>query len=347
MNRIIKRMEELLEFQNHRAASTNTLRSHQNQRLEDFLVPMEDIQMAVGNFSLDQLVGKGGFGSIYKGQLSELWQSRTVAIKRLNQSGYQGKNEFRNELELIFRFQHVNIIPFVGYCDQGNEMIIITEYAVNGSLDRHLEDRKKRGGLTWKQRLKICLGAARGLDYLHSGGGKNNKVVHRDVKSGNILLGENLEAKICDFGLSRTGPPNKQSTGIYTHAAGTRYYVDPIYQESGKLRTQSDVYSFGVVMFEMLSGLVAYHQKHIGGKPQYLMNLVRRYSAGGLNKLIDPLIKDQIDTRSFLTFQEIAYECISMNHKQRPTMEMIIDRIEEALDYQENYLSMAALKMID
>ncbi|PWA61113.1 protein kinase-like domain-containing protein [Artemisia annua] len=304
--------------------------------------------MAVGNFSLDQLAGGGGFGSVYKGQLSERWQNRTVAIKRLNQKGYQGKNEFRNELELIFRFQHVNIIPFIGYCDQGNEMIIITEYAVNGSLDRHLEDPKKRGGLTWEQRLRICLGAARGLDYLHSGSGKNKKVVHRDVKSGNILLGENLEAKICDFGMSRADPKNKESTGIYTKAAGTSYYIDPVYQESGKLRTQSDVYSFGVVMFEMLSGLMAYRRKHFGdGKPQYLINLVRRYYTGGLYILIDPLVKDQTDTRSFLTFQEIAYECISMNYKERPTMEMIIDRIEEALGYQENYLSMASLKIID
>nr|GEW29033.1 protein kinase, ATP binding site-containing protein [Tanacetum cinerariifolium] len=348
MNRIIKRMEELLEFQNHGAASTNTLRSHQNRKLEDFLVPLEDIRIAVGNFSSDQLAGGGGFGSVYKGKLSERWQDRTAAIKRLNQNGYQGKNEFRNELELIFRFHHVNIIPFIGYCDQGNEMIIITEYAINGSLDRHLEDKIKRGALTWEQRLRICLGAARGLDYLHSGRGKDNKVVHRDVKSANILLDEYMEAKVCDFGMSRAGPKNQQSTGIYTKTAGTSYYIDPIYQESGKLRTQSDVYSLGVVMFEMLSGLMAYRRKHFGdGKPQYLINLVRRYYNGGLAILMDPLIKDKTDTRSFLTFQEIAYECISMNYKERPTMEMIIDRIEEALGYQETYLSMGALKIND
>ncbi|GJU78642.1 protein kinase, ATP binding site-containing protein [Tanacetum coccineum] len=255
----------------------------------------------------DKLAGGGGIGSVYKGQLLERWQNRTAAIKCLNQSG--------------------------------NEMIIVTEYAINGSLDRHLKDQIKRGGLTWEHRLRICLGAARGLDYHHSGHGKDNKVVHRDVKSANILLDENMEAKICDFGMSKAGQQNQQSTGIYTKAAGTPYYMDPIYQESGKLRTQSDVYSFGVAMFEMLSRLMAYRRKHFGdGKPQYLINLVRRYYTGGLDILMDPLIKDQTDTRSFLTFQEIAYECISINYKERPTMEMIIDQVEEALGYQVSFL---------
>ncbi|GJY76117.1 protein kinase, ATP binding site-containing protein [Tanacetum coccineum] len=190
MSWVIKRTEELLEFQ--------------------------DIQIAAKHFSSDQLAEGGGFASVYKGQLSERWQNRTAAIKCLNQSG--------------------------------NEMIIVTEYAINGSLDRHLEDQIKRGGLTWEHRLRICLGAARGLDYLHLGHGKDNKVVHRDVKSANILLDKNMEAKICDFGMSKAGQQNQQSTGIYTKAAGTPFTnTDPhLNQKVASSELNSDRISFGV-----------------------------------------------------------------------------------------------------
>ncbi|PWA93633.1 hypothetical protein CTI12_AA069310 [Artemisia annua] len=325
---------------NHQTAtSTATMGSHGYQKLEDLLIPLKEINLATCDFDNSSRIGDGGFGVVYKGRLSESWKNQEVAIKRLNKSGYQGKKEFLNELKLISRFHHQNIIPFIGYCDEGDEMILIYEYAINGSLDHHLQDRNKRRHLTWAQRLKICLGAAKGLDYLHSGLGDDNKVIHRDIKSGNILLGENLEAKICDFGLSKSDGGNQQQTKLYTNAAGTNYYMDPIYHESGILRTESDVYSFGVVMFEMLSGMPAWHRRRLGqDKPQPLIYLVRRYYDFGKDLLIDPQIKDQIDNDSFHTFIEIAYQCISFNSKERPTMEMIADKIEEALDFQQLYI---------
>ncbi|GJU80976.1 protein kinase, ATP binding site-containing protein [Tanacetum coccineum] len=336
MNRIIKKIEEALYIQNHQSAtSTTTMGSHRYQKLEDLLIPLKEINLATCNFDNNSRIGDGGFGVVYKGRLSESWKNQGVAIKRLNKSGYQGKKEFLNELKLISRFHHQNIIPFIGYCDEGDEMILIYEYAINGSLDHHLQDRNKRRHLTWAQRLKICLGAAKGLDYLHSGLGDDNKVIHRDIKSGNILLDENLEAKICDFGLSKSDGGNQQQTKLYTNAAGTNYYMDPIYHEGGILNTHSDVYSFGVVMFEMLSGMPAWHRRRLGhDKPQPLIYLVRRYYDFGKDLLIDPQIKDQIDNDSFHTFIEIAYRCISFNAKERPTMEMIADKIEEALDFQ-------------
>ena len=272
---------------------------------------------------------------VYKGQLSEKWPTHEVAIKRLDKTGHQGKKEFLNELKLIFKFHHQNIIPFIGYCDEGDEMILVYEYANNGSLDYHLEDKNRRRCLTWVKRLKICLGAAKGLEYLHTGLGEDNRVIHRDVKSGNILLDENMEAKICDFGLSKSDSAKQQQTKLYTNAVGTNYYTDPIYHEGGILRPESDVYSFGVVMFEMLSGMLAWYRRKIGdGKPRPLINLVRRYYDYGKELLIDPQIKDQIDNSSFQTFIETAYQCISFNSKERPTMEMIADKIEEALDFQ-------------
>ncbi|GJZ84722.1 protein kinase, ATP binding site-containing protein [Tanacetum coccineum] len=340
MNRIIKRIEEALYFQNYRSASTSTstttIRSQQYQKLEDLIIPLNEINLATGNFNENSKIGKGGFGVVYKGKLSKRWPDLQVAIKRLNKTSHQAKTDFQNELELISRFHHQNIIHFIGYCEEGDEMLLVYEYAINGSLEDHLENPSKIGCLTWAQRLKICLGAAKGLDYLHTGLGEDYRVIHRDVKSGNILLDENLEAKICDFGFSKPDSAKTlQQSKLYTKVAGTKFYLDPIYHESGILRTESDVYSFGVVMLEMLSGMPAWRVKSFGhDKPQPLINLVRRYYDYGKDLLIDPQIKAQIDKSSFHTFIEIAYRCISFNSKERPAMETIADKIEEALDFQ-------------
>ncbi|GJZ33063.1 protein kinase, ATP binding site-containing protein [Tanacetum coccineum] len=321
-----------LDITNHGAASNNSGRF---KKLEDSLIPLNDINKAIGVKGPETRIGDGGFGVVYKGQPSERWQNRTVAIKCLRPESYQGEYEFRNELNMIFSFNHENIIPFIGYCDEGNEKVIVYEYASNGSLDCHINDKNRRRCLTWEHRLKICLGAARGLDYLHSGLGEDNKVIHRDVKSANILLDHNLVAKICDFGLSKSGPVNQLQTQVYTNAAGTNFYMDPIYHESGVLRKESDVYSFGVVMFELLSGMLAYNRRKIeGGKSKPLINIVRRYYHYKPELLIDPLVRDEIDIRSFDTYSKVAFQCISFNSKERPTMETIVDRIEEALEFQ-------------
>ncbi|GJT98440.1 protein kinase, ATP binding site-containing protein, partial [Tanacetum coccineum] len=296
---------------------------------------LKDIDLAIGVKGPETQIGDGGFGVVYKAQPSECWQNRTVAIKCLRPESYQGEYEFRNELNMIFSFNHENIIPYIGYCDEGNEKIIVYEFASNGSLDGHINDKNRRRWLTWEHRLKICLGAARGLDYLHSGLGEDNKVIHRDVKSANILLDHNLVSKICDFGLSKSGLVNQLQTHVYTNAAGTNFYMDPIYHESGVLRKESDVYSFGVVMFELLSGMLAYNRRKIeGGKPKPLINIVRRYYDYKPELLIDPFLKDKIDSRSFDTYSKVAFQCISFNSKERPTMEIIVDRIEEALEFQ-------------
>ncbi|XP_052619847.1 myosin-6 [Lactuca sativa] len=312
--------------------------------LQSCLIPLEEIIRATKDFSREELIGSGGYGMVYKGQLSELWQNRTVAIKRLDHAGYQGESEFINELQMVSRLHHENIISFVGYCNDDNEMIIVHDYASNGSLDYHLQDPNKRRGIKWTQRLKICLGAARGLDYLHSGLEEPSRVIHRDVKSANILLDENFVAKICDFGLSKVGPTNLPNTQLYTKVAGTTFYLDPRYRESGILTKESDVYSFGVVMFEMLSGMLVYLPRNIGDdRAQSLMNFVRRYEQNDENKLIDNDIRDQIDTGSFNMFKEIAYQCVSFNFKDRPMMGTIVEKIEEALDIQENVDNVDAL----
>ncbi|KAL4587859.1 hypothetical protein LXL04_000733 [Taraxacum kok-saghyz] len=302
--------------------------------IEKYLIPLDEINRVTENFSRKRYIGGGGFGPVYKGQLSECWQNQIVAVKRLDADGHQGEREFRNEIELISRFHHENIIAFIGYCDEGGEMIIVYEYALNGSLDHYLQDPNKISCITWVQRLEICIGAARGLHYLHSGLGEKHIVIHRDIKSANILLDGNMVAKICDFGLSKMGTRNQPDTRLYTKVAGTQFYLDPTYLESCILQKESDVYSFGVVLFEILSGTLVYRGISIGDKRQSLINTVRRYNKNEPEKVLDPCMKHQIKWGSFDKFKEIAYQCISLSLTERPTLDNVIMQLEAALNIQ-------------
>ncbi|XP_071718470.1 probable receptor-like protein kinase At5g59700 [Rutidosis leptorrhynchoides] len=350
ISKVVKRLKEALYIQNH-GGFISTITQKNNKVLDDFKIPLDEINLAIGVKDKGTFTGEGGYGVVYRGTLSERWQNRKVAIKFLKpKDGVQQMElNFRSELEMIFNFSHQNIISFIGYCDEGAGRIIVYDLAANGSLDDYLWKEDNRRSLTWAQRLNICLGAARGLDYLHSGLGEEKKVIHRDVKSGNILLDENLEAKICDFGLSKSDSTVGQLyTHEYTPAVGTDFYIDPVYNEGGVLRKESDVYSFGVVMFELLSGMLAYDIRSFeDGKPaQPLLNQVRRYYEQRPELLIDPFIEKEINTPSFNAFKNIAIQCISFNSKERPTMELIADVLDEALDLQMELNFRTDLEMI-
>ncbi|PWA36258.1 protein kinase-like domain, Phloem protein 2-like protein [Artemisia annua] len=326
MDRIVKRITEALDIHNHAAASTIAIRCHLHQNLENPLIPLEEIRLATGNFSDESKIPNT---RVYKGQLSGRWGNRTAAFQRHNPK--YDEAEFRNELQMMSNLRHENIIQLIGYCDEEGEMIIIYDYAVNGSLESHLEDESQTRCLTWAQRLKICIGAARGLKHLQASHGENKILVHRNFNGGNILLDDNMEPLICGLGVSIV--VNRNTGQVHSIPVGPDYYIDPIYRESGIIKSETDVYSLGVVLFEMLTGMLAYYGSE---EPQFLINLVRRYSYDdGVVKLIDPHIKDQIDIHSFLIFKEIASKCISLNLKDRPSLNRIIKRIEEALRVQE------------
>lgn len=176
--------------------------------LENLLIPLEEIALATKNFSSENEIADGKFSVVYGGQLSEFWKNRTAAFKRFNEGRRQRKEEFLNELKFISTFNHENIVHFIGYCDEGNEMILAYEYPVNGSLADHLLDPEKRSCLTWSRHLKIFLDVAKGLDYLHSGPGECGRVIHGSVMPSNILLDESLKAKICGFNFSALIPGN-------------------------------------------------------------------------------------------------------------------------------------------
>ncbi|KAJ9540066.1 hypothetical protein OSB04_026572 [Centaurea solstitialis] len=309
------------------------------QELDRLKIPLEDIKSATNNFSDENLIGRGGFGRVYKAQLclsasttSSTDRGTTVAVKRLDVRGGksgQGKREFLMEIFMLASYKHHNLVSLVGFSDERGERIIVYEHEFHGSLDRHLATN-----LTWVQRLQICLGAARGLNHLHSGVSQGHRILHRDIKSSNILLNENWEAKISDFGLSRIGPTNQEFTFLITNAAGTFGYLDPVYVTTGILTKESDVYSFGVVLFEVLCGRLAM-TKEYKDERRSLSHLAQlHYKEGKLDEIIDPNIQKEIKPNSLRTFSSIAYQCLKQNRKQRPTMALVVEQLLISLEFQ-------------
>nr|XP_043625750.1 probable serine/threonine-protein kinase PBL28 [Erigeron canadensis] len=217
------------------------------RQFDHLKIPLESIKSATNNFAQESLIGRGGFGKVYMGVIDHSTGQHTkVAFKRLDRVFGQGDPEFWKEIMLLSLYRHENIVSLLGYCDDFGEKILVYEYASKKSLDSYINSEE----LTWVQRLQICIGAARGLSYLHAPSDTQLRVLHRDIKSSNILVDENWNAKIADFGLSKFAPVNKDFTYLISNAVGTFGYCDPLYVETGLLTKESDVYSFGVVLFE-------------------------------------------------------------------------------------------------
>ncbi|KAG6513098.1 hypothetical protein ZIOFF_023405 [Zingiber officinale] len=222
--------------------------SPQPNKLEPLNLSLNEIIKLTRNFSSTQVIGKGDFATVYK---AELHGGQLIAIKRAKKEHIATIHaEFKNEVELLTRIEHRNLVRLLGYTDKGNEFIIITEYVPNGTLREHL-DGKYGKTLDFSQRLEIAIDVAHGLTYLHHYAEKS--IIHRDVKSSNILLTEGFRAKVADFGFARTGPMEADQTHIQTKVKGTAGYVDPEYLKTCKLTVRSDVFSFGILLLEILS----------------------------------------------------------------------------------------------
>ncbi|XP_022006296.2 probable serine/threonine-protein kinase PBL28 isoform X1 [Helianthus annuus] len=304
------------------------------QELDHLRIPFDDIKSATNNFSHQNFLGQGGFGRVYKGQLPSTDSSEpgtTVAVKRLDvKLGGQGEHEFLTEILMLASYKHDNLVSLIGFSEDSNEKVLVYKYEVNGSLDKHLASID----LTWAQRLRICLGAAQGLEYLHEGVGAGHRVLHRDIKSSNVLLDAYWEAKISDFGLSKIGPTNQPFTFLVTNACGTFGYLDPLYLATGVLTKESDVYSFGVVLFEVLCGRPAMIVKHEDER-RFLSHLVKLHQEKGtLHQIIIPNLLEQMKPYSLEVFSNIAFQCLNEDRKQRPTMGLVVKELEKALEHQ-------------
>ncbi|KAL8269051.1 hypothetical protein R6Q59_002849 [Mikania micrantha] len=300
------------------------------KQFEHLKVQLEAIQSATNNFADESCIGKGGFGKVYKGKIASIDGRAMVALKRLDRTFGQGDSEFWKEIMMLSLYKHTNIVSLLGFCDDCGEKILVYEYLPNKSLDLYLNNDK----LTWIGRLKICIGAARGLAYLHSAIGTQQRVLHRDIKSSNILLDDDMNAKISDFGLSKFGPANQEYTFLFSNAVGTHGYCDPLYVENGFLTKESDVYSFGVVLFEVLCGRLCIDYRNNGN--QSLVGLARKsYEQNTINDIVYNHIRDEINRESLQAFATIAYQCLKRDREERPLMSDIVTALENALRYQE------------
>nr|GMD23308.1 serine/threonine-protein kinase PBS1 [Ipomoea batatas] len=213
---------------------------------------LKEMEEATNSFRDENLVGKGGFGRVYKGTLRS---GEVVAVKKMDlplSKEAEGEREFRVEVDILSRLDHPNLVSLIGYCADGKQRFLVYEYMHKGNLQDHLNGIGEVK-MEWPLRLKVALGAARGLAYLHSSSAVGIPIVHRDFKSTNILLSTKYEAKISDFGLAKLMPEG-QETCVTARVLGTFGYFDPEYTLTGKLTLQSDVYAFGVVMLELLTG---------------------------------------------------------------------------------------------
>ncbi|KAJ0861973.1 putative protein kinase RLK-Pelle-CrRLK1L-1 family [Helianthus annuus] len=292
-------------------------------------IPLWEISLATNGFAKENLIEEGGFGPVYKG-ISK--KHGSIAVKRLvyRQMFGQGDKEFKTEIALLSKCKHENIVSLRGFCDEDGEKILVYRYESNGSLNKQLNNEN----LTWIQRLRICLDAACGLQYLHENVESQLGIFHRDVKSPNILLDEGWKAKISDFGLSRAHPANMQASFLISNPCGTEGYIDPDYRNTCHLTQKSDVYSFGVVLWEVLCGRLAYVPSYNDDR-RYLNVLVEKhYIRKTLDKIIPSYLHKQMHTDSLLTFTKIASQCLK-NREERPTMKEVVDQLQEAIDHQQ------------
>lgn len=295
-----------------------------------------DMKTATKSFKSDTVLGIGGFGTVFKGWVDEktLAPSRIgtgmiVAIKKLNPESMQGFDEWQSEVNFLGRLSHPNLVKLLGYCWEDKDLLLVYEFMQKGSLENHLFRRTGSNAiepLSWDIRLKIAIGAARGLAFLHS---SEKKIIYRDFKASNILLDGNYNAKISDFGLAKLGPSGGESH-VTTRVMGTYGYAAPEYVATGHLYVKSDVYGFGVVLLEMLTGLRVLDMK----RPSSQHNLIdwakpQLSQKRKLKSIMDARIEGQYSSKAALQAAQLTLKCLETDHKNRPSMTEVVEVLEQ------------------
>ncbi|XP_054800898.1 LOW QUALITY PROTEIN: leucine-rich repeat receptor protein kinase HPCA1-like [Prosopis cineraria] len=285
---------------------------------------LEELKKYSNNFSEDNTVGSGGYGKVYRAVLPT---GEFVAIKRAAKESMQGAVEFKTEIELLSRVHHKNLVGLVGFCFDKGEQMLVYEYIPNGTLMDSLSG-KSGIRMDWMRRLKVALGAARGLAYLHELA--NPPIIHRDIKSSNILLDEHLNAKVADFGLSKLLVDSERGH-VTTQVKGTMGYLDPEYYMTQQLTEKSDVYSFGVLMLELVTARRPIEKgKYIVREVQKVMDTSKELF--NLHSIIDPSISKATTPHGLERFVEVAMRCVKEYAAERPSMAEVVKEVENIME---------------
>ncbi|KAI5019609.1 hypothetical protein ZWY2020_044497 [Hordeum vulgare] len=300
------------------------IKGHNSLRFDNRRFTYSELEAITNGF--ERVIGKGGFGKVYHGSLEDDTQ---VAVKLRSESSDQGEQEFLAEAQTLAKIHHKNLVSLIGYCKDMKYMALVYEYMSEGALDEHLRGKDNTmKTLIWRQRLRIALESAQGLEYLHKG--CNPPLVHRDVKTSNILLNANLEAKIADFGLLKAFNSNNDTHVSTARVVGTLGYLDPEYHATFQLTNKSDVFSFGVVLLEIVTG-----QRHILNDPEpaSIVQWVRqRLARGNIEDVVDARMRGDHDVNSVWKIADTALKCTSQKPGERPTMTEVVAVLHECLE---------------
>ncbi|XP_057965979.1 probable serine/threonine-protein kinase PIX13 [Malania oleifera] len=309
------------------ASGNGQILSTPNMRIFTFA----ELKSATRNFRNDTLLGEGGFGKVYKGWLDEKaskgGSGSVIAVKKLNSESFQGYQEWQSEVNFLGQLSHPNLVKLLGYCLEDSELLLVYEFMQKGSLENHLFGRGSAvQPLPWEIRLKIAVGAAQGLAFLHT---SDRQVIYRDFKASNILLDGSYNAKISDFGLAKLGPTASHSH-VTTRVMGTYGYAAPEYVATGHLYVKSDVYGFGVVLVEILTGLRALDTNRPSGQHN-LVDWVKPYLADRrkLKTIMDSRLEGRYPSKSATEIAQLALKCLGSEPRMRPSMKVVLETLEQ------------------
>lgn len=284
----------------------------------------KELATATDDFSQRNLVGQGGFGYVHKGVLSN---GKVVAIKQLKAGSWQGEREFQAEVDIISRVHHRHLVSLVGYCIAGSQRMLVYEFVANNTMEFHLHG-KGRPVMNWPTRMKIALGAAKGLAYLHED--CQPKIIHRDIKAANILLDDMFEAKVADFGLAKVTLDT--DTHVSTRVMGTFGYLAPEYASSGKLTDKSDVFSFGVVLLELITGRRPVDKTQPFAEDSIVdwakPLLAQALEDGNFEAFVDPRLQNDYEPNEITRMVACAAASVHHSAKRRPRMSQIVRALE-------------------
>ncbi|XP_010456007.1 PREDICTED: probable serine/threonine-protein kinase At1g01540 [Camelina sativa] len=284
---------------------------------------LRELEVSTNGFADENVIGQGGYGIVYRGVLED---KSMVAIKNLLNNKGQAEREFKVEVEAIGRVRHKNLVRLLGYCVEGAHRMLVYEYVDNGNLEQWLHGGGLgfKSPLTWEIRMNIVLGTAKGLMYLHEG--LEPKVVHRDIKSSNILLDKQWNSKVSDFGLAKL--LGSEMSYVTTRVMGTFGYVAPEYASTGMLNERSDIYSFGVLVMEIISGRSPVDYSRAPGEVNLVEWLKRMVTNRDAEGVLDPRMVERPSLRSLKRTLLVALRCVDPNAQKRPKMGHIIHMLE-------------------